>query len=63
MAGYKKFKVEAQHNDTSFKVLVKGWFSIWKSGYVHTDYFDVSYETKDAALAAIEKYKARFTAA
>ena len=63
MATYEKCKVEAQHDHTSFKVLVKGWFGIWKSGYVHTNYFGISYETEKAALNAIEKYKARFTEA
>jgi len=61
MAGYKKFKVEAQHDDTSFKVLVKGWFGVWKSGYVYTNYFGIYYKTKEDALIAIQKYKDRFT--
>ena len=58
---YKRFKVEAMHNHTSFKVLVQGWFGIWKSGYVFTDYFSISYDSEEKALKAIDKYKARFT--
>ncbi len=61
MASYKKFKVEAQHDHTSFKVLVQGWFGIWKSGFVYTDYFGINYDTEADALSAIDKYKARFT--
>lgn len=60
---YKKFKVEAGNDDTRFKVLVKGWFGWfgWKSGYVYTSYFGISYQSKQEALDAIQKYKDRFT--
>jgi hypothetical protein len=60
MGGYKKFRVEALHNDTKFNVLVKGWF-FWKCGFVWTNYFSCYYETKRDALDAIERYKNRFT--
>lgn len=58
---YKEFKIKAQHNHTKFKVLVKGWFGIYKSGFVYTDYFSIYYDTEDEAKKAIRKYKARFT--
>ena len=60
MANYTKFKVEAQHDHTSFKVLVKGWFG-WKSGYVYTNYFGINYESEADAMNAIKKYKVKFT--
>jgi hypothetical protein len=60
MAGYKEFKIEAQHDHTVFRVLVKGWLGIWKSGYIHTDYFSMSYSSEQEAKDAIERYKARF---
>ena len=58
--GYTKFKIEARHDHTSFKVLVKGWFG-YISGFVHTDYFGVSYPSEKAARLAIQGYKNRFT--
>lgn len=63
MPGYKQFKIEAVHDDKYYKVLVKGWFPIWKSGFVHTNYFACHYDSKQRALRAIEAYKNRFTAA
>ena len=63
MSGYNKFQVEAQHNHTTFKVLVGGWFGIWKSGYVNTNYFKPYYDTEKEALEAIARYKKRFTSA
>lgn len=61
MADYKEFKVEEKYNGRVFVVLVKGWFGIWKSGFISTDYFSIQYETKVDALDAIERYKNRFT--
>lgn len=56
---YKEFKIEAQHDHTVFRVLVKGWFGIWKSGYAYTNYFGIKYDSEEEARQAIEKYKAR----
>jgi len=61
MTSYTEFMVEAQHGGTSYKVLVKSWFNTWHSGYVKTNYFSINYNTKEAALEAIEKYKVRCT--
>lgn len=63
MFDYTEFKVEAEYNHTKFKVLVKGWFGIWKSGFIYTDYFSINYTTEEDALEAIRLYKARFTIA
>jgi len=60
MSGYNEFRIEAQHDDTVFKVHVKGWF-FWKSGFVYTDYFNISYGSKEAAITAIKGYMDRFT--
>ena len=56
-----EFRVEATNDHTSFKVLVRGLFGLWVSGYIHTDYFGISYKTEEEALAAIRGYKSRFT--
>ena len=61
MSNYKEFKIEATHNNHYFRVLVKGWWGNWKSGYVHTNYFSVHYSSLDAAKKSIENYKTRFT--
>ena len=56
---YKELRIEAAKDHTVFYVQVKGWFGIWKSGYVFTDYFSISYNKESEARAAIEKYKRR----
>ncbi len=58
---YKKFKVEATSNGTLFIVSVKGWFGIWKTGFIYTSYFRPRYSSKEDALQAIQGYKDRFT--
>ena len=60
MSEYTKFKIEAQADHTAFKVLVKGWFG-WKSGFVYTPYFAISYPSEADALTAIYKYQHKFT--
>lgn len=61
MSGYTEFKVEALKDHTRFKVLVKGWLGTWKSGYVYTDYFSTYYDSEEDAVAAIQRYKHRYT--
>ena len=61
MSNYKDFKIEACFDKTKFRVFVKGWFGIWKSGFVHTDYFSCYYDSHQEALDAIQGYKNRFT--
>jgi len=61
MDDYTKFRIKAINNHTSFVVLVKGWFGIWKSGYVYTNYFSLQYGSLDLAKEAINKYKTRYT--
>jgi len=58
MISYKEFRIEARHDHSSFKVWVKGWTG-WKSGFIYTDYFNISYNTEEEARTAIEGYKAR----
>jgi len=58
MSEYTKFRIAAWHDHTSFRVEVKGWFG-WKSGFIWTEYFAVSYKTEEAAKAAILAYKER----
>ena len=53
MGNYTKFRIEARHNHTSFRVQVKGWF-MWRSGYMVTDYFSVHYTTEKSALESID---------
>lgn len=60
MSNYTKFRVEAQCNDVIFAVQVKTFFG-WDSGYIKTNYFAISYDTKKLALEAIERYKNRYT--
>lgn len=60
MSNYKKFRIEAWHDDTRFKVQVKGWFG-WESGYAWTNYFALSYNSHKEAVDAVEGYKNRFT--
>lgn len=57
---FKKLRVEARRNDTSYVVQGKGLFG-WYSGYVNTDYFSMEYPTREEAEAAIHKYLNRFS--
>jgi hypothetical protein len=61
MSDYTKFKIMAENDHKIFRVIVKGWFGIWLSGYVWTNYFGISYLSHEEALLSIEKYKNRFT--
>lgn len=56
---FKKFKIEAIHNGRAYRVYGKGWFNYYFSGYVYTDYFEMSYPTLIDAIEAIDKYKNR----
>ena len=60
---YTELRLEATNNHTIFKVRVKGWFGIWKSAFVFTDYFLIQYSSRDEAVKAIEGYKNRYTEA
>ena len=62
MSNYKSFRIEAFASGARFRVEVKG-LVFWKSGYACTNYFSVSYPTKESALLAVEGYKNRFTIA
>ena len=56
-----KFKIEAFHDHTSFKVYLRSWYGVYYSGFVWTNYFCISYESEQKAIDAIELYKKRFT--
>jgi len=63
MGDYTRFRVveDPYSQDTTYyKVQVRGWFG-WRSAYMATGYFLSRYDTKEAALKAIEGYKSRHT--
>ena len=60
MGNYTKFRIEARLNNKAFEVQVKGWFG-WRSGFMATDFFSISYSSLEDAEEAIEKYKNRYT--
>ena len=56
-----KFRIKACSDDSNFVVQIKRLGFYWLSGFFFTSYFGVMYDSKEAALAAIEGYKNRYT--
>ena len=54
----RKLRIVAYHSDTSFRVEIR-WCFIWFSAYVWTDYFAVSYGSKEEAIEDIVSYRVR----
>lgn len=55
-----KFRIEACMNSTYYRVEMKFlWW--WNSGYVHTNYFGIQYDSVEDAKKSIEGYKNRYT--
>lgn len=61
MSDYTEFRIEARNSGRRFHVQVKGWFGYWGSGFMHTDYFDLGYNSKEDAVTAVKGYKNRIT--
>lgn len=61
MKNYKKFRIEAIHDDKYFRVYIRSWLGIWLNAYIFTDYFGFQYKSLAEAERAIENYKNRFT--
>jgi hypothetical protein len=57
---YKKFRVVSCREDAFFMVERK-FMGVWWNCYVFGYYFSLEYESKEAAIEAIEKYNNRFT--
>jgi hypothetical protein len=58
---YTRFRIEAQNGHTAFQVQVKDPIFGWKSGYIYTDYFSISYPSEEEAKEAVEGYLDRFS--
>ncbi len=56
---YTKFRIEETRGD-KYRVLVKGWFG-YISGFVHTNFFDIDYDSFQLAEIAIDRYRNRLT--
>lgn len=58
MSEFTQFRTVEKNNGTTVCVEVRGWFG-WRSGYMGTDYFSISYPSIPEANNAIRHYKQR----